>query len=92
MKNLKTPTIDDEGKKVYRLKSAIINGYEYTKTYYKIKNGVPVKCEYGNDSYLTVINIRKCGDESKKKRTFILSEGYIGAEKSYNEDGKKEIQ
>ena len=89
MKNLKIPTIDDEGKKVYKLKSAIIKGYEYTKTYYKMKNGVPVKCEYGNDSYLTVINIRKCGDESKKKRTFILSEGYIGAEKSYNEDGTK---
>lgn len=54
-----------------------------------MENGVPVKCENGDDNYLTVINIRKCGDKTKKKRAFIFSEGYVGLERAYNKDGKK---
>lgn len=88
MKNIKDPSFNEK-EKVYKLKSAIIEGYEYTKTYYKMENGVPVKCENGDDNYLTVINIRKCGDKTKKKRAFIFSEGYVGLERAYNKDGKK---
>lgn len=88
MKKLKKP-VARSSNGVYELKSATINGYEYTKTYYKMENGVPVRCENGDDGCLTIVNIRKVGDESEHKRAFIFSEGYIGAERSYNEDGTK---
>ena len=88
MKSIKKPQINNN-ETVYELKSAIIHGYEYTKTYYNMENNVPVRCENGDDSCLTIINIRKIGDTSEKKRAFLFSEGYIGAEKSYNEDGTK---
>lgn len=88
MKSIKKPSLNEK-ERVYKLKSAIIHGYEYTKTYYKMENGIPVKCENGDDSCLTMINIRKCGDKTEKKRAFIFSEGYVGLEKSYNKDGKK---
>ena len=88
MKDIKAPSFNEK-ERVYKLKSAIIYGYEYTKTYYKMENGVPVKCENGDDSCLTIIKIRKCGDKTEKKRAFIFSEGYVGLEKSYNKDGKK---
>lgn len=87
-KEISGPSIDEK-KRIYKLKSAVVDGYEYTKAYYKMDNGVPVKCENGDDSCLTIINIRKGGDTSKKKRTFIFSEGYVGAEKAYKEDGTK---
>lgn len=88
MKSIKKPSLNEK-ERVYKLKSAIIQGYEYTKTYYKMENGIPVKCENGDDSCLTMINIRKCGDKTEKKRAFIFSEGYVGLEKTYNKDGKK---
>lgn len=90
MRNIKSPKTSEE-KKVYELESACIDGYEYTKTYYRLdENGNPIKCDKGDDSAMTIINIRKQGQEEKQsKRTFIFSEGYIGAERSYNEDGTK---
>ena len=90
MRKIKEPKKSDE--KVFKLKSAVIDGYEFTKTYYKMVDGVPVKSDVGDDTCLTIINIRKQGnDPSKAKRAFIFSEGYVGAEKSYKEDGRKSL-
>ena len=75
----------------YKLKSAVIKGYEYTKTYYKMEDGKPVRCEEGDDTCLTVVNIRRQGSEKKGKKAFVFSEGYIGAEKAYKEDGTKRL-
>ena len=90
MRTIKAPARTND-KKVYELKSATIDGYEYTKTYYTLdENGMPIQCEQGDDSAMTIINIRKKdAGEQESKRTFIFSEGYIGAERSYNEDGTK---
>ena len=75
----------------YTLKSAVIEGYEYTKTYYKMQDGKPTRCEEGDDSCLTIVNIRKKDAEQKGKKAFVFSEGYIGAEKAYKEDGTKRM-
>ena len=88
MRTVERPSKPEELKK-YQLKSAIINGYEYTKTYYHMEDGVPVKSDKGNDGDLTVIHISRPTEESKPRRAFVFSEGYIGAERSYNEDGTK---
>ena len=87
MKKIKKPSIDE--KKSYLLKSATIKGYAYTKTYYKMQDGKPVKCDKGDDSDLTIISIKKQNQKEKSNKTFVFSEGYIGAERSYNEDGTK---
>ncbi len=75
-------------KRAYKVKSAIIKGYEYTRTYYKMVDGKPERCDEGDDSALTIISIRKQGQE-KGSKSFIFSEGYIGAEKSYKDDSTK---
>lgn len=78
------------GKQKFKLAGAKLNGYEYTKTYYKMQDGKIVVTDKGDDSALTMINITKINaDPKKEKRAFIASEGYIGADKSYNEDGTK---
>ena len=76
-------------KRAYKVKSAVIKGYEYTKSYYKMVDGQPVRCEEGDDSALTIVSIRKAGQERGSK-SFIFSEGYIGAEKAYKDDSNKE--
>jgi hypothetical protein len=53
-----------------------------------MQDGEPVRCEEGDDSDLTIVNIRKIGQEPGKK-SFIFSEGYIGAEKAYKDDSTK---
>jgi hypothetical protein len=88
MRSVARPSKPEELKK-YQLKSAIINGYEYTKTYYRMENGVPVKSDVGSDGDLTVVHISRPTEASKPRRAFIFSEGYIGAERSYNDDGTK---
>ena len=75
-------------KRAYKVKSAVIKGYEYTKSYYKMVDGQPVRCEEGDDSALTIVSIRKAGQERGSK-SFIFSEGYIGAEKAYKDDSTK---
>ena len=71
MKNIKA-SVSPENKHIYKLNSAIIKNYEYTKTYYKMENGVPVKSERGDDSSLTIVNIRKRDAIGKTKRAFIF--------------------
>ena len=75
-------------KRAYKVKSAVIKGYEYTRTYYRMQDGEPIRCEEGDDSDLTIVNIKKIGQEPGKK-SFIFSEGYIGAEKAYKDDSTK---
>ena len=53
-------------KRAYKVKSAVIKGYEYTRTYYRMQDGEPVRCEEGDDSDLTIVNIRKIGQEPGK--------------------------
>ena len=90
MKKIKKPEIHKNNeRRAYTLRSAIIDGYEYTKTYYKMQDGKSVKCDKGDDSDLTIISIKKQGQKEKGNKSFIFSEGYIGAERSYNEDGTK---
>ena len=81
--------IEDNPKKKYTLNSAKINGYTYKKYYYKIYLGEVQKTRTGNDSCFTVIKISKKDSVNKSKESFILSEGYVGAEKSYKENGDK---
>ena len=69
-------------KRAYKVKSAIIKGYEYIRTYYKMVDGKPERCDEGDDSALTIISIRKQGQE-KGSKSFIFSEGYIGAENPF---------
>lgn len=88
MHTIERPSKSEEVKK-FQLKSAIIKGYEYTKTYYHMENGVPIKSDKGNDGDLTVIHISRPADKQKTRRAFVFSEGYIGAERSYNDDGTK---
>ena len=74
----------------FKLAGAKLKGYEYTKTYYIMENGKPKKLKNGNDSALTIINIKKAEQsQTSEKKAFVFSEGYIGAERSYNEDGTK---
>lgn len=77
-------------KKVYYLKSASINGYVYTKTYYRFDDdGKIVKSDSGNDNDLTVINIFKKGTNPTSNEALVIADGYIGVEKTYNPDGTK---
>ena len=54
-----------------------------------MQDGQAVRCEEGDDSDLTIVSIRKQGQTEKGKKSFIFSEGYIGAERSYKDDGTK---
>lgn len=76
--------------KKFTLKGARLNGYEYEKKYYIMQNGKPTEIENGDDSALTIIAIKKQNqDLNTKRKAIIASEGYIGADRAYNEDGTK---
>ena len=76
--------------KKFTLKGARLNGYEYEKKYYIMQNGKPAEIENGDDSALTIIAIKKQNqDLNTKRKAIIASEGYIGADRAYNEDGTK---
>ena len=92
MPKLKNHVTKSNEKRVYELKGAKLKGYEYTKKYYVMENGIPKEIEEGDDSALTLISIKKHDDNINKddnKRAFIFTEGYVGADKAYNEDGTK---
>ena len=90
-KEISGPSIDEK-KRIYKLKSAVVDGYEYTKTYYKMDNGVPVKCENGDDSCLTIINIRKGGDTSKKRELLFFQKGMLEQKRHIRKMELKENQ
>ena len=76
--------------KKFTLKGARLNGYEYEKKYYIMQNGKPAEIENGDDRALTIIAIKKQNqDLNTKRKAIIASEGYIGADRAYNEDGTK---
>ena len=76
--------------KKFTLKGARLNGYEYEKKYYIMQNGKPTEIENGDDSALTIIAIKKQNqDLNTKRKAIIASEGDIGADRAYNEDGTK---
>ena len=90
MKEMKINNPTSIKNKKFTLKGARLNGYEYEKKYYIMQNGKPTEIENGDDSALTIIAIKKQNqDLNTKRKAIIASEGYIGADRAYNEDGTK---